>query len=137
MTLILFQNDSFLGCLPSFDQFHVDQANLIEAFKSVKKLRREKCLEICESLMHSVAVFTKKDSEQKLWDCSCLQSLWNTVAKVNETADPQDCFHAAYITPWAYSKCSHATFLDPRQTKIPQVCLFCKIRLFVLEKLKQ
>ena len=123
LDLILFQNDSFLGCLPSIDQLNFDGVTSIEALKSVENLRHKKCIEVCDSLMHAIVVFTIVNENQNLSDCLCLESLWNTLAKIKETDNPKECVHRAYLTPWAFSKCSHATFLDPKQTSIPQVNL--------------
>ncbi|XP_075251543.1 sialate:O-sulfotransferase 1-like isoform X2 [Convolutriloba macropyga] len=117
------KNKSFLGCLPSIDKLNFDAVNSIEALKSVENLRREKCIEVCDSLMHAIAIFTVKNNKQSKADCVCLETLWRNIAKIREKNNPKECVNSAYITPWAFSKCSHATFLDPKQTSIPQVGL--------------
>ena len=120
---VCFQNNSFLGCLPSLKDFTLDGETSISAIESVKGLKVVNCIETCHSLMQALAVFTYKDKARSHASCVCLKRMWHNMNKLRDTDSPQKCTNQLFATNWGLSQCTYAKFLDPKQTIVPQVCL--------------
>ena len=101
-----------------------DNNNIIKAFSNLENVTASTCVQVCDLLSNSVAIFSSIPKLSKnITNCTCVKSIWEIFYKMNDPKNPPTCSAQIHITPFGLSTCKHAAFLNPNQTKIPQVAL--------------